>query len=69
MKNCIYCSSTNIQSDILIDQNTTVPGGIGLKYRAKILVCVEPVYAELCKDCGSIIRIYVKNTDRNWCQK
>jgi hypothetical protein len=66
MKNCIYCNSTNIQPDILMDQNTTAPGAVGLKYRNKILDRVEPVYAELCKDCGSIVRLYVKNTDRNW---
>jgi hypothetical protein len=69
MKSCIYCNSTNIQPDILLDQNTEEPGGLGLKYRAKIFDHVEPIYAELCKDCGSIIRLYIKNTERNWHSK
>ena len=70
MKNCIYCNSTNIQPDIVMDQDTTAPGGIGLKYHTKFLFDgVEPLYAELCKDCGSITRLYLKNVDRNWCIK
>jgi hypothetical protein len=70
MKNCIYCNSTNIQSDIMVDQNTAEPGKIGLKYHTQFLVMgVEPLYAELCKDCGSITRIYLKEVNRNWCIK
>lgn len=67
MKNCIYCNSTNIQSEIKLNQGTAEPGEIGLEYRAKFFIHgVEPIYVELCKDCGSINRLYIKNSERNW---
>lgn len=70
MKSCNYCNSNNIQSEIIVDQNTAEPGGVGLKYHSKFIFDgVEPLYADLCKDCGSIIRLYVKNVNRNWCNK
>ena len=67
MKNCIYCNSTNIQSGVEVGQSAEV-GTLGLKYHTKFLVLgVEAFYADLCKDCGSITRLYLKNVNRNWC--
>jgi hypothetical protein len=66
MDKCIYCNSQNIKTDIVVDQ-TADAGRIGLAYRTKfILGGVEEFYADLCLDCGSITRLYVKNSDRNW---
>jgi uncharacterized membrane protein (UPF0127 family) len=69
MSKCIYCNSTNIQADVVVGQ-TAEPRALGLKYRTNFLIFgVEPFYAELCKDCGSIVRFYLKKTDRNWYTK
>ncbi len=66
MNNCIYCNSSNIQPDVEVRQSTQV-NVIGLEYHTGFLLTgVEPFYAELCKDCGSISRLYVKKTDRKW---
>lgn len=66
MNKCIYCHSVNLQSDIEIGQ-TAETGDIGLNYQTKfLLIGVEPFYAELCKDCGSINRLYVKHTHKKW---
>jgi hypothetical protein len=66
MEKCIYCNSANLQRNVLVKQRVEV-GAIGLEYKAnKILHGVEPFYADLCLDCGSISRLYVKNTARNW---
>ena len=69
MNKCQYCNSTNLQADIIIGENAEV-ASIGLKYQTKFIARgVEPFYAELCQDCGSINRLYVKNTDKKWCIK
>lgn len=66
MDHCIYCNSTNLQRDLRIGLQAEV-GTIGLEYTTKFIFGgVEPVYAELCKDCGSITRFYLKNIERNW---
>jgi hypothetical protein len=68
MDKCIYCNSTNLDTNIIVGQ-TAQPERIGLKYQTKFLVTgVEPFYADLCKDCGSI-RLHLKNSDKNWCTK
>jgi hypothetical protein len=42
-------------------------GSIGPQYRTLlVLVGTEPLYADLCKSCGSVARLYVRETDRNW---
>ena len=69
MNKCQYCNSTNLQADITIGESAEV-GAIGLQYKTKFIVIgVEPFYAELCQDCGSINRLYVKKTARKWCLK
>jgi hypothetical protein len=69
MDKCIYCNSTNLQTNITIGQSAET-GGIGLQYHTKFLIIgVEPFYADLCKDCGSISRLYIKNSGKNWCTK
>jgi hypothetical protein len=69
MDKCIYCNSQNIKTNIEVGQ-TAEAGAIGLVYRTKFVISgVEAFYADLCLDCGSIARLYVKNRDRNWCVK
>jgi hypothetical protein len=59
---CIYCGSSNIQKDVAVG---TLKHKAGLKFGNPLFPEIEDFYADLCKDCGSI-RIYVKETDRNW---
>ena len=69
MDKCQYCNGANIQTNVPVGQNAEV-GVIGLQYKTKFVVIgVEPFYADLCKDCGSINRLFVKNPGRNWCVK
>lgn len=59
---CIYCGSANIIKEISVG---TFENKTGLKYGNQILPSVEEIYADLCKDCGSV-RTYVKETEREW---
>lgn len=62
MDKCTHCGSSNIKKGITIG-----PGNnkIGLKYTDCCVPHTEIFHADLCKDCGNI-RIYVKETNRNW---
>ncbi|MGE4588789.1 MAG: hypothetical protein AB7E34_04370 [Acidaminococcaceae bacterium] len=63
---CVYCGSSNIKKGINIAMNAEV-SKIGLKYRRlSVFRAVEPLYADLCLDCGSITRFWVNNTDKKW---
>lgn len=69
MDRCPYCNGANIQTDVEVGQNAEV-SAIGLKYRANFMMFgVEAFHADLCKDCGSIVRLFVWNTGRKWCVK
>jgi hypothetical protein len=65
MEKCIYCGSANLHQNIKIGLSAET-GLIGLEFKAAILTRVEPFYADLCKDCGSVSRLHVENVDRNW---
>ena len=55
--NCTYCGSTNIVRHVKVNQ-TADAGRIGLSYRTRFLVVgTEPLYTDLCGDCGSLLRI------------
>jgi hypothetical protein len=66
MDKCIYCGSANLQQQVDVAQRNEI-GAIGLSYKVNFLFYgVESFYADLCKDCGTVSRLYVKNSDRNW---
>lgn len=65
-KSCVYCGSHNIKKGIDVAMNAEV-NKIGLRYFAhSVFRVVEPFYADLCEDCGSITRFWVKDTQRKW---
>jgi len=64
---CVYCGGFDLVRDIHIGLTAEV-GSVGLSYK-KLLHGTEPVYADLCKSCGSIVRLHVHKTDRNWITK
>ena len=67
---CPYCESERIEQGIAWGQSAET-GNIGLKYSSGTgffsLVGVAQVYSDLCLDCKSILRTYIKqDTDKNW---
>lgn len=65
MKSCIYCGSENLEKGIRASSDDSYK--LGLRYRKMFIsVGFEEIYADLCKDCGSISRFYVRDTNREW---
>jgi hypothetical protein len=65
-KPCPHCGSSDIVSGLEFNLNAEV-GPFGLHYKALTFIAgTEKLHAELCRDCGTIIRLYVNNTKRNW---
>jgi hypothetical protein len=63
---CPYCGSSNIVRNILVDQ-TADAGRIGLAYRVRFRVIIpEQLLTDLCDDCGSVVRTFVRTTGRKW---
>lgn len=66
---CQQCNSTRIEEGIAIGQ-TAETGNIGPKSRKGPFGYVSQMYCDLCLDCGTIQRLYIKDgTDRKWIKK
>jgi len=66
---CPYCKSTNIVKHVRIDQ-TADAGRIGLTYKTRFLISGnEPLFADLCDNCGSLARIFVDKPRKQWVLK
>lgn len=51
---------------VRVDQ-TADAGRIGLAYKTKfVLGGTEPFYADVCDECGTVARLYVKETGKKW---
>lgn len=67
-RTCLECGSTDIIVGIAVTK-TAETGHIGLSYKAlAILRGTEQLYADLCKQCGTVVRFYVRETDKPWIQ-
>ena len=64
---CPYCGSERIETEIAWGKSAET-GNVGLKYKMMLgIVGVAQVYSDLCLDCNSIVRSYIKeDTDKNW---
>ena len=63
---CPHCGATQLARGVEVNQ-TAEAGHIGLAYRvARILRGTEGLRADLCRSCGTVVRLYVRNTDRRW---
>ena len=63
---CPHCGGTNITRGIRVSQ-TAEAGNIGLSYKTKFLIVgTEQLYADVCNNCGTVVRFFVKETDRQW---
>ncbi len=66
---CPHCGGSNIVACVRVDQ-TADAGRIGLAYKTKFFVTVtEPFYADICDDCGTVVRLYVKTPGQKWYTK
>ena len=67
---CPYCGSERIEVGVAWGKSAEA-GNVGLKYTAGAgmfgLTGVVQVYSDLCLDCKSILRTYIKeDTNKNW---
>ena len=63
---CPHCGGSNIVAGVRVDQ-TADAGRIGLAYKTKFFVtATEPFYADICDDCGTVVRLYVKTAKQKW---
>jgi len=71
MDKCIYCQSINLDKGLKIRGSKDI-GHIHFEYTEdktgffSSRIKSEEIFADLCKDCGSITRFYVNDTKRNW---
>jgi hypothetical protein len=64
--NCPHCGGADLVRAVRLGQAAEA-GSVGLKYRTLlILVGTESLYADLCKACGSVVRLYVHEVERTW---
>ena len=69
--NCPFCGSERIETEIAWGK-TAETGNVGLKYKAGFMgvIGVAQVYSDLCLDCKSIVRSYIKeDTGKEWSHK
>jgi len=67
---CPYCGSERIELSIAWGKSAET-GNVGLKYNTEgrffSITGVVQVYSDLCLDCKSVLRTYIKeDTDKNW---
>jgi hypothetical protein len=63
---CPECGSTDIVEAISVSQ-TSVSGAIGLSYKTMALLTASaPLYADLCHQCGTVIRFFVRDPSKPW---
>lgn len=68
-KKCPYCGSGKITGGVRVAQTAEV-GHIGLSYKTRFfIVATEPFFADVCEDCGSVARLFVKTYGRQWVTK
>lgn len=66
---CPYCNSEHIEEGIAWGRSSE-SGSVGLKYNSPgffPVTMIAQAYSDLCLDCKSIIRTYIKEeTDKAW---
>lgn len=62
---CPHCGG-EVVPGLAVNQNAEV-GAIGLSYKTRFLfIGTEQLRADLCRTCGTVVRLFVKETNRNW---
>ena len=66
---CLSCGSSDIVRNIMMSQFIET-GYMGLEYKKGLVVRgTEPLLADLCRHCGTVLRLHVRNPDRKWVKK
>jgi uncharacterized Zn finger protein len=69
LEKCPACGSADIVRNITMSQAVEV-GSMGLEYKTGVVIrATEALLADLCKRCGTVVRLHVKNPDRKWITK
>ena len=68
IKVCPHCGSPDTIVGAKLS-HTAKTGSIGLSYTSGVLFRgTEPLFADLCRHCGTVIRLRVEHPDRHWVQ-
>ncbi len=63
---CPHCGGSDLVRNLKLNQTAEV-GSIGLPYRAAWIVHgTEPLLADLCRACGTVVRLFVREAGRKW---
>jgi hypothetical protein len=63
---CPFCGSEKLAKGVRVGQ-TAETGHIGLKYGSGMAFTgTEPLVADVCDVCGSVMRFWVKTPGRKW---
>ena len=66
---CPHCGGSDLAMGVKLSQTAEV-GSIGLSYKANALFYgTAPLYADLCRTCGTVTRLFVRETDKRWITK
>jgi hypothetical protein len=69
---CSHCEGDDVTKGLKLGRAVEV-GDVGIKYESTgrflgiALLGNEPLYLDVCNSCGTVTRIYVKDTQRKWC--
>jgi hypothetical protein len=64
---CSHCGSTDLVKGVKLGRTATIISDVGLMFRAMPLLSgVERLHADVCQACGTVTRLFVKETDRRW---
>ena len=68
-RTCPECGGTEIVGGVSISQ-TAQTGNIGLSYRTLgILRGTSQFYADVCRKCGTVVRLFVREPEKPWVSK
>jgi hypothetical protein len=63
---CPHCGGTDIVRGIHVGK-TAEAGDVGLSYQTALIITgTEPMLADLCQSCGTLVRLWVQQVDRKW---
>ena len=65
-RTCPECGGSDIIAGVGVSK-TGEAGMIGLSFKSLIILRgTAPLYADLCRQCGTVVRFFVRETDKPW---
>ncbi len=63
---CSHCGASEIVEGIKV-RLTADAGSVGLQCKAGLgMWGAEPLLADLCSKCGTVVRLHVRSVERKW---